>query len=49
MFTKTNATSLAAVPDIEVATWSLKTDSTPLDAVPRTEVAICSLKLMIHP
>jgi hypothetical protein len=50
MFTKTDATFLAAVPGTQVSTCLYtKTDSSSLAAVPGTEVAICSLKLMLNP
>jgi hypothetical protein len=48
MVTKTDATSLAAVPGRGCYMFS-KTYATSPPAVPGTEVAICSLKLMLHP
>jgi hypothetical protein len=48
MFTKTEATSLAAVPGTVAAICSLKLMVHPLLPF-QGELAICSLKLMLHP
>jgi hypothetical protein len=48
MFTKTDTTSLAAVPGRGCYMF-IKTDATPLAAVPGTEAPKCSFKQMLLP